>query len=280
MTFTQKLQSAVRSSNSVLSVGLDPDPDRIPSPLKQQFSDPHDLVFEFCRRVVEATKIDAAAYKPNLAFFEALGSGGLKVLESLMDIIPPAKITIADAKRGDIGSTALKYKETFFDHLNADSVTLNPLMGLETLDPFLNDASKAVYILTMTSNRGAADFLQIPMLGRLSLGEYIAEHLRESQEKSATHIGMVVGATQPDAAETVLKSNPEAHVLMPGIGAQGGDIKQLKKLLSNHNGIPLINSSRSIIYAGADSENWEELIQQKASEVRESLAGITDQYTE
>lgn len=279
MTFTQKLQSAVRSSNSVLSVGLDPDPERIPLPLKHQFPDPHDLVFEFCRRVVEATKIDAVAYKPNLAFFEALGSGGMNVLESLMDIIPPAKITIADAKRGDIGSTALKYKEAFFDHLNADSVTLNPLMGLETLEPFLHDDSKAVYILAMTSNRGAADFLQIPMMGRQSLGEYISEHLRKVQEKSSAHIGMVVGATQPDAAETVLKAYPGAHLLMPGIGAQGGNIELLKKLLANHEGIPLINSSRSILYAGGDSENWQEHIQQKASEVRQSLAGITAQYT-
>jgi len=228
---------------------------------------------------VEATKIDAVAYKPNLAFFEALGSGGMKVLESLMDIIPPAKITIADAKRGDIGSTAEKYKEAFFGHLNADSITLNPLMGLETLQPFLHDQTKAVYILAMTSNRGASDFMQLPIMGRVSLGEYISEHIRKIQEKSATHIGMVVGATHPEAADAVLRANPGAHLLMPGIGAQGGDIELLEKLLSNHRGIPLINSSRAILYAGGDNENWEELIQQKASAVRQSLAGITAQYT-
>lgn len=278
MTFTQKLQRVVRSSNSVLCVGLDPDPAKIPMPLKQQFSDTHDLVFEFCRRVVEATKTDAVAYKPNLAFFEALGAGGWKVLESLMDLIPPAKITIADAKRGDIGSTSEKYKQAFFDRLNADAVTLSPLMGIETLDPFLNDSTKAVYVLTMTSNRGAADFLRIPMMGRPSLGEYISEHLCKKQEEATTHIGMVVGATQPDIAEYVMKVNPTAHLLMPGIGAQGGDVGQLKHLLSNHYGIPLINSSRSIIYAGGDRENWEELIQVKASETRQSLTGIAERY--
>lgn len=278
MTFTKKLQRAVRSSNSVLSVGLDPDPARIPMPLKQQISDPHDLVFEFCRRVIEATKIEAVAYKPNLAFFEALGAGGWKVLESLMDLIPPAKITIADAKRGDIGSTAEKYKQAFFDQLNADAVTLSPLMGIETLEPFLDDASKAVYVLTMTSNRGAADFLRVPMMGRPSLGEYISEHLCKKQESASAHIGMVVGATQPDIAEYVMRVNPKAHLLMPGIGAQGGDVNEIKHLLSNHFGIPLINSSRSIIYAGGDHENWEELVQQKASETRNSLKDITERY--
>src|SRR6056297_3975874 len=172
MTFTEKLTRSIQSSNSVLSVGLDPDPDKIPLPLRQQISDPHDLVFEFCRRVIESTKSEAAAYKPNLAFFEALGSGGLRVLESLLDVIPHGKIIIADAKRGDIGTTAAKYKVAFFDKMQVDAITLNPLMGLETLDPFLDDSSKAVYVLTMTSNRGAADFLQTPVKGRLSLGEY------------------------------------------------------------------------------------------------------------
>ncbi|CAN5167111.1 orotidine-5'-phosphate decarboxylase [soil metagenome] len=280
MIFTQKLQRAVRSSNSVLSVGLDPDPDRIPLPLKQLFSDQHDLVFEFCRRIIEATKTDAVAYKPNIAFFEALGSGGWRVLEALMDVIPAAKITIADAKRGDIGSTAEKYKQAFFDKLNVDSLTLNPLMGLDTLDPFLNDASKAIYVLTLTSNRGAADFLRMPLMGRPTLGEYISEHLCKKQEKATTHIGMVVGATQTDIAENVMKVNPTAHLLMPGIGAQGGNIEMLKNLLTKHYGIPLINSSRSIIYAGGDSENWEEMVQMKASETRQSLASITKRYTD
>lgn len=280
MTFTQKLQRAVISSNSVLSVGLDPDPERIPRPLKQQFSDPHDLVFEFCRRVIEATKTNAMAYKANLAFFEALGTGGWRVLEALMDVIPSAKITIADAKRGDIGPTAEKYKQAFFDRLSIDSVTLNPLMGLDTLDPFLHDASKAIYVLTLTSNRGAADFLRMPVMGRPSLSEYISEHLCKKQEKAATHIGMVIGATQPDIAEYVINVNPAAHLLMPGIGAQGGSIEQIQHLLSNHKGIPIINSSRSIIYAGGDHENWEELVQKKAAETRQSLIGITKRFTE
>lgn len=278
MTFTEKLTHAIQSSNSVLSVGLDPNPDRIPRPLRQQFNDPHDLVFEFCRRVIEITKTDAAAYKPNLAFFEALGGGGWEVLESLLDVIPYGKLVIADAKRGDIGTTAEKYKSAFFDRLQVDAITLNPLMGLDTLDPFIEDDSKAIFVLTMTSNPGASDFLQIPVKEKSSLGEYIAEKLSIKQKVSTTHIGMVIGATQADIAEPVLESYPDAHLLIPGIGAQGGDPSRLKKLLNDHRGLPLINSSRAILYAGQDHENWEERIAQKASETRQMLEPITQNF--
>lgn len=278
MTFTEKLTRSIQSSNSVLSVGLDPDPEKIPLPLRQQISDPHDLVFEFCRRVVESTKSEAAAYKPNLAFFEALGSGGWKVLEALLDVIPHGKIVIADAKRGDIGTTAEKYKIAFFDQLQVDAITLNPLMGLETLDPFLGDRSKAVYVLTITSNPGAADFLQASVNGLLSLGEYISELLKKKQELTATPLGMVIGATQAETSQRVLQANPEAPLLIPGIGAQGGDPNRLKDILADHAGLPLVNSSRAIIYAGGDNENWEELVARKASETRQLLDPITQNY--
>ncbi|NBC25847.1 MAG: orotidine-5'-phosphate decarboxylase [Bacteroidetes bacterium] len=278
MIFTKKLQRAVNSSNSILSVGLDPDPVIIPRPLKQQFSDTHDQVFEFCRRVIEATKTDVVAYKPNLAFFEALGVGGWRVLEALMDTIPAAKITIADAKRGDIGSTSEMYKRTFFDQLQADAVTLNPLMGLDTLDPYLQDETKAVFVLAMTSNKGAADFLRTPVMGRRSLGEYIAELLQKKQTSSQTHIGMVVGATQTDIAGQILRVNGNSHLLIPGIGAQGGRVEDLQGVLSGHDGIPIVNSSRSIIYAGGDEENWEELVQKKAAETCQSLHSIAKHY--
>lgn len=278
MTFTQKLQRAVRSSNSVLCVGLDPDPALMPAPLKNEIPDKEDLVYEFCRRIIEATKTEAVAYKPNLAFFEALGAGGWKILDSLLDIIPPGKITIADAKRGDIGSTAKKYKEAFFDRLAVDAITLNPLMGMDTLDPFLDDKNRAIFVLALTSNEGSTDFLQKRFSGRLSLSEYIAEQLLEKQVKAQTHIGMVVGATHPNAVEHILKANRKAHLLIPGVGAQGGKISVLQQLLQNHRGIPVINSSRSIIYAGHNQENWEEIVKTKASEIRSSLQNITQKY--
>lgn len=278
MTFSEKLSRSIQSSNSVLSVGLDPDPKRIPLPLRQRISDPHDLVFEFCRRVIESTKSEAAAYKPNLAFFEALGSGGWKVLESLLDVIPHGKIIIADAKRGDIGTTAEKYKAAFFDLMQVDAITLNPLMGLETLDPYLDDSSKAVYVLTLTSNKGAADFLELPVEGRVTLGGYISEHLKKKQALSAASIGMVIGATKTATAQQVLHAFQDSPLLIPGIGAQGGDPNQLSKMLMGHTGLPLVNSSRAIIYAGEDNENWEELVASKASETRLQLDPITQYY--
>lgn len=278
MTYTQKLQRAVSSSNSLLCVGLDPDPQKIPAPLKDRFSDPSDLVFEFCRRIIQATKVHTPAYKLNLAFFEALGSEGFRVFERLLDEIPNGKVLIADAKRGDIGSTAQKYRETYFDRLNVDAITLNPLMGLDTLDPFLTGEEKAVYVLAMTSNIGAADFLQQRFLGRSSLGEYIAELIKEKQSSAQTHLGMVIGATQSEMAESVLKANSTAHLLIPGIGAQGGRIEDLEQLLQNHRGIPLISSSRAIIYAGGDHENWEELVAKSAAETKFQLKNITAKY--
>ncbi len=278
MTFTEKLQRAITSSKSVLCVGLDPDLSKIPAPLKEQFSDPSDQVFEFCRRVIESTKMHACAYKPNLAFFEALGSDGWNVFDRLMDEIPSGKIIIADAKRGDIGTTAQKYKEAFFDKLCVDAITLNPLMGMDTLDPFLDDHSKAVFVLAMTSNPGASDFLQLPILKGSTLGTIIAEELQKKQDTSKTHIGMVVGATNQQSSIPVLQAHPNSHLLIPGIGAQGGNIDALAITLKDHTGIPIISSSRSIIYAGEHSPNWEERVSSKAAEIKESLTVISNKY--
>ena len=278
MNYLEKLKRAVQSTNSTLCVGLDPVPDRIPSPLKTEYNNDADLVFEFCRRVVEATKVHACAYKPNIAFFEAMGAPGWEVFEKLLDVIPSNRVVIADAKRGDIGSTASMYKKTYFDHYQTDAVTLNPLMGLETLDPFLTNEKNAVYTLALTSNPGAADFLQRRFQGRMSLGEYIAEELSKKQSVSKAHIGMVVGATQIESIAPVIRAFPEASLLIPGIGAQGGSVEKLSRVLDGHKGIPLINSSRGIIYAGGDEKNWAERVSQKASEVKENLKSITLQY--
>jgi len=278
MTFTEKLKRAVSGSNSVLCVGLDPVPELIPKPLADKFSSSPDLVLEFCTRVIEATKNHVCAFKPNTAFFEALGSRGWEILDQTIQQIPKEKIIIADAKRGDIGNTAAQYKKAFFDDLNADAITLNALMGMDTLDPFIDDDAKGAYILTMTSNRGSADFLQRRFEGRMSLGEYIAEELEKKQDKSKTHLGMVVGATQIESIGPVINVNPEAHLLIPGIGKQGGSVEALQMVLKGHSGIPVINSSRSILYAGSDHEDWEEIIEQKASEMKMSLQELTKRY--
>lgn len=278
MTFTEKLKNAISSSNSVLCVGLDPNPDLIPQNLKEQYTDTGEMVLEFCSRIIQSTKEFACAYKPNTAFFEALGSRGWYILEQVITRIPDDKIVIADAKRGDIGNTALQYKKAFFDELNVDAITLNALMGMDTLVPFLGEREKAVFILVMTSNRGSADFLQRRFEGRMSLGEYMAEEIGKKQAMSATHLGMVVGATQIRSISPVIRAYPNAHLLIPGIGKQGGSVEELKRVLEPHAGMPIINSSRSIIYAGADSNNWEKSVSKRASEIKQSLNNITRRY--
>lgn len=278
MTFTEKLLRSVGSANSTLCVGLDPDISKIPAPLKNRFDNDTDLIVEFCRLIIETTKPHACAFKPNVAFFESYGSAGWKAFEKVLDLIPSNRIVIADAKRGDIGNTAQKYKEAFYDRYGVDAITLNPLMGLDTLHPFTKDSEKGVFVLTMTSNAGAADFFKRRFEGRASLSEYIADELSKLQGTSNTHLGMVVGATQTAELELILHAYPESHLLIPGLGTQGGNLEELKTVLKNHKGVPVISSSRSILYAGADDENWIDAVLNKTLETKESLKVITNQY--
>jgi len=278
MTFIQKLQSAVTSSNSTLCVGLDPNLSLLPKSVKAQFSEPEDQVINFCKMVIDSTQHFCAAYKPNLAFFEALGASGLEVFHKILAHIPNDKIVISDAKRGDINTTADHYKKSFFDQFHVDAITLNPLMGFETLDAFTKDETKGIYVLALTSNPGADDFLKKPFEGFDMMGQYIASELRKRLEHSKAHLGMVIGATQSELSKSVTDLHKTASLLIPGIGAQGGSLEELAKALSDHEGIPLINSSRGIIYAGSDHEDWMEHVAHKAKETKEKLNIITERY--
>ncbi|MCC5915220.1 MAG: orotidine-5'-phosphate decarboxylase [Balneolaceae bacterium] len=280
MNFTDKLKRSVQSSGSLLCVGLDPVLEKIPAPLKQQYSDDSELIFEFCRRIITITKPTVCAFKPNMAFFESMGSRGWEVLERVVDAVPSNRILIADAKRGDIGNTSDHYRKAFFSHLDCDAVTLNPLMGLETLKPFLSYPEKALFVLVMTSNKGASEFLQRRFEGRTSLAEYISEELGKMQHISETHLGMVVGATQARDLDPVLAANRDAHLLIPGLGTQGGSISEMANVLANHRGYPLFNSSRSIIYAGGDEENWEEMVSRKVVEMNRMINPLFEKYAE
>lgn len=278
MTFTEKLQSAVSESGSTLCVGLDPNLSKLPASVKELFNSPEEQVIHFCKRVIDATENECAAYKPNLAFFEALGSAGLEVLNEVISYIPDSRIVIADAKRGDINTTAEHYKKAFFNQFHTDAVTLNPLMGFETLDAFSNDESKAVYVLALTSNPGADDFLKKPFEGFDMMGQYISSELAKKSAISKTHLGMVIGATQADLSKSVTDLHKKASLLIPGIGAQGGSVEELATALSDHEGIPLINSSRGIIYAGSDHEDWQDHVAFKAKETKKKLSSITERY--
>jgi orotidine-5'-phosphate decarboxylase len=229
MTFLDKLSAAVRSTRSVLCVGLDPDPARLTTP-----------VVDHCRRVIDATLPFAVAYKPNLGFFDALGPDGLRIFERVLSHIPADRITIADAKRGDIGNTADRYAHAFYNEFKVDAVTVNPLMGIDTVLPFLNDPTKAAFVLTLTSNPGAADFL-------FELAPRIAASL--GALSTAGHAGMVIGATHPEAIAGIVAKHPHGTLLIPGVGTQGGSISELRVALAAHDGIPLVNVTRDIFYA-------------------------------
>lgn len=278
MVYLDKLRKAIKTTGSVLCIGLDPRPDFIPGPVKKDFDDPGQYVDYFCREIIEITSEFCCAFKPNLAFFESLGPDGLEIFHRILRHIPDDKIIIADAKRGDIGSTAEQYKVAYFDRFQADAVTLNPLMGFDTLDPFLQDSTKAVYPLVLTSNRGSTDLLLRGFEGYSSMSEYIAAGLRQKMQSSRTHIGMVVGATHSDNLEGVLAEYPGASLLIPGIGSQGGSIHELLPLLEKHQGIPVINSSRSILYAGGDKATWRDDVVSAARKHRDDLKNVSKRY--
>lgn len=278
MTYLEKLELAVKRSQSTLCVGLDPNLFILPDQIRGKIGSSSELVLQFCEMVIDVTKDHCAAYKPNLAFFEALGKKGLRVLRDVIDHIPEGHIIIADAKRGDISSTAEHYKKAFFDKLDVDAITLNPLMGFETLDAFSDDSTKGIYVLALTSNPGADDFLKKPFEGFDMMAEYIADKLFERSVKTEAHLGMVIGATQSTEARAVIEHHSKASLLIPGIGAQGGSIHDLANTLAGHEGIPLINSSRGIIYAGSEEENWQEHVEQAAISMKEQLSVITQNY--
>ncbi len=278
MTYLEKLEMAVQKSQSTLCVGLDPNMNLLPEDIRHNIGSSSELILHFCKKVIDATKDHCAAYKPNLAFFEAIGKKGLRVLSEVIDYIPDGHVVITDAKRGDISTTAEHYKKAFFKKFEADAITLNPLMGFETLDAFSDDAAKGVYVLALTSNLGADDFLKRPFEGFDMMAEYIADKLFERSVSAEVHLGMVIGATQSQEARSVIERHSKASLLIPGIGAQGGSIDELANTLAGHEGIPLINSSRGIIYAGSDRENWQEYVEQAAFSMKEQLSVITQNY--
>ncbi len=276
MPILQKLSQEIQKSKSCLCIGLDPNIIRIPDAVKSKHTKPDQQVLHFLKQVIDSTSHTCAAYKPNLAFFEALGPSGLAIFKEIVDYIPSEKIIIADAKRGDIASSAEHYAKAYFEQFEVDAMTINPIMGFETLEPFLQYPDKAVFVLAMTSNSGANDFLCRPFEGQPSMAEQIAEKLAGLNEKFSAHIGLVVGATKANQLSSVIGKHPKAALLIPGIGTQGGSIDPLVPVLKNHPGIPLINSSRSILYAGQLADNWKQQVENKAIEFKKALQPLTE----
>lgn len=274
-TYVDLLRQSIRDTATVLCVGLDPDLHRLRDTWQRPGESDASVVERFCKATISATSDIASTYKPNLAFFEVLGRNGLRVFGEVCDAIPDNRLIIADAKRGDIGNTADRYATTFLEVFDCDAVTLSPLMGLETLNAFTARDEKAVYVLTLTSNPGADDFLGQPAAGRPSLAEVIAYKLGEYDQVRPAHVGMVIGATRPEAMAPLLKAHPTGGLLLPGIGAQSGDVDTLIQALDGHQGIPVIPISRGILFG---NESGEAGIRQRAVAFHELLQTLSQAY--
>lgn len=272
----EQLFKQICSKKSYLCVGLDTDIRKIPSHLLSE----KDPVFEFNRRIIDATIDYAVAYKPNIAFYEAMGIKGWESLQKTIEYIPKDVFTIADAKRGDIGNTSSLYARTFFDKsssgLDFDSVTVAPYMGKDSVNPFLEFDDKWVILLALTSNEGSEDFQQLILQdSELKLYEKV---LQVSQNwADSDRMMYVVGATKANKLAEIRKIIPNHFLLVPGVGAQGGSLEEVSKYGMNSQCGLLVNSSRGIIYASS-SEDFAKNAQIEAKKIQEEMVIYLDKY--
>ncbi|RMG78151.1 MAG: orotidine-5'-phosphate decarboxylase [Bacteroidetes bacterium] len=263
----EELFAKIQQKQSWLCVGLDPDLTRIPRHLLGA----KDPVFEFNKQIIDATKDYCVAYKPNLAFFEALGTKGWETLEKTLDYIPQSHFTIADAKRGDIGNTSRLYAKAFFETLDFDAVTVAPYMGEDSVKPFLEFEGKWVILLALTSNKGSRDFQFASQDGGMPLYEKV---LRKAQTwGTPDNLMFVVGATHPEMFGRIRQIVPEHFLLVPGVGAQGGDLDAINRFGFNTRCGLLINSSRGIIFAGT-GEDFAEKAGLAARDIQSKMAAF------
>ncbi len=268
----QELQEQIRQKKSMLCIGLDTDLDKIPDHLKSS----EDPLFEFNKAIIDATHRYTVAYKPNIAFYEAYGLSGWQSLEKTINYLNreyPDIFTIADAKRGDIGNTSLRYAEGFLKKLNFHSITVAPYMGSDSVKPFLQVEGKWVILLALTSNPGATDF-QTTSLNtyKLSEPEMLYEKVLRISSEWGTPENMmyVVGATQAEYLKKIRNIIPEHFLLIPGVGAQGGNLQEVLKYGMGQEPNLLINSSRGIIYA-SDQRDFAEEAQKAASKLQAQM---------
>lgn len=231
MRFHDRLREAIDRSGSLLCVGLDPDASLGGAAGAERF----------CLDVLEATLEHCSAVKPNLAFFEQFGPDGLRVLERLRAQVPPTHVLLLDAKRGDIGSTAAAYARALFDVFGADAVTVNPLMGEDSVAPWLEhgERGRGVFLLARTSNPGAADLLEQRLLGGVAVYERIAD-LAQRWDARRGICGLVAGATAPEAVAVLRSQAPELPFLLPGVGAQGGSVEEAVRAALDGQGAGLL----------------------------------------
>lgn len=257
----QELINQIKQKKSFLCIGLDTDIQKIPEYLSK-FDDP---VFEFNKQIIDSTKDLCVAYKLNTAFYESNGINGWKSLMKTIEYIPKNIFSIADAKRGDIGNTSKMYAKTFFETMDFDSITVNPYMGSDSVEPFLDFNNKWVILLALTSNKGSEDFQNFSNQSNIKLYQQVIEKSMNWSDDS--RIMYVVGATKSNSLKKIRKIIPDHFLLIPGIGAQGGSLDDVVKYGMNKDCGLLINSSRSIIYAG-HGENFADNAREAALKIK------------
>lgn len=265
----------IKKKQSYLCIGLDTDIDKIPEFLKKE----DDPIFEFNKIIIDATHDLAVSYKPNTAFYECLGTSGWKSLEKTAQYIKkhyPELFLIADAKRGDIGNTSKMYAKAFFENMNFDAITVSPYMGSDAVIPYLEYHDKWVIILGITSNKSAVD---LQVIQEKETNEYIFEKVLKYGQKWGTldQIMFVAGATQAYKFQQIRKIVPDNFLLVPGVGAQGGDLNELTHYGINKACGLLVNSSRGIIYAGSDKD-FDKKARESAKQLQQQMSSLLLEY--
>lgn len=263
----QELIEQIKRKQSFLCVGLDTDINKIPKFLLE-FDDP---IFEFNKRIIDATKDFCVAYKPNLAFYERHGEAGWRSLKKTIEYIPQDIFVIADAKRGDIGNTASYYADAFYKEMNCDAITVAPYMGADSVKPFLGYDGKWAIVLAMTSNPGSLDFQFLSVNESEILAERVTKQC--TQWGTSSELMFVVGATRAEDIAKIRKIAPDYFFLVPGVGAQGGSLSDVVKYGWNSDCGLLVNSSRAIIYASSD-ENFTLRATEEAQKVQLEMAEV------
>ncbi len=263
----EELFRNIQRKKSFLCVGLDTDYKKIP----RMLLDSEYPIFEFNKKIIDATAALAVAYKPNLAFYESMGAAGFMSLEMTIKHIRnehPDIFIIADAKRGDIGNTSRMYANAYFKTLDCDAITLSPYMGHDSISPFLEEDGKWAVLLALTSNEGASDFEQLELKGGNLLYEQVM--LSSSTWGSVNNIMYVVGATKARELESIRKLVPEHFLLVPGVGSQGGSLSDVAEYGMNDRCGLLVNASRSIIYADG-TNRFEEAANEQAAILQKQM---------
>ena len=266
----EQLTSLILKKKSFLCVGLDADIQKIPGHLLE-FEDP---IFEFNKQIIDATRDFCVAYKPNFAFYEALGAIGWKSLEKTVNYIGDSHFTIADAKRGDIGNTSNLYAKAVFEQLGFNSITVAPYMGKDSVEPFLQFKDKWVIVLGLTSNPGSTDFQKL----MTDDGSFLYEKVISNAQRWGTsdQLMFVIGATQTDYIKRIRRLAPDNFFLVPGVGAQGGDLRGVADAGINKDIGLIVNSSRGIIYA-SNGKDFAERASDAANDLQLQMQGILEE---